>query len=178
MRGKIVVILTFLVICMMFCSCSANEVSSTDSENETNNAIPTSTFPLQENGYPDIDYITINGEPYSTQVKDRDTNPEEVIEVSVENDADNVIIVLPQCVNILKWVVNDTGEGIELVESRKYSPDPNGEYDSEGDSPYLYEFVFSITNPQQMEKIVFNLVNVDSSVDPEGYYTLTIAFAD
>lgn len=42
----------------------------------------------------------------------------------------------------------------------------------------MYEFVFAVTNPKQMEKVVFELVNVDNSIDPEGYYTLTIAFVD
>lgn len=178
MCRKIVAILTFMGICMMFCSCSSNGFGFTDSKNENNDTISVSAFPLQENGYPDIDYITVNGEPYSTQVRNRDTNPEEVIEVSVENESDDVIIVLPQCVNILKWVVNDTDAGIELVESGKCLPAPDGEYNSEGDSPYLYEFVFSVTNPQRMGKIVFELVNIDSSIDPEGYYTLTITFVD
>ena len=178
MRGKIVAILIFIVMCMMFCSCSSNEPGFADSKIENSDAISASTFPLKENGYPDVDYITVNGESYKTQVRNRDTNPEEVIEVSVEDKSNNVIIVLPQCVNILKWVVNDMDAGIELVENRKCLPNSNGEYNSEGDSPYLYEFVFAVTNPKQMEKVVFELVNVDNSIDPEGYYTLTIAFAD
>lgn len=178
MRKKFAAISVFMLICVMLCSCFSEESSISDSKTENNDTNSTFTFPLKENGYPDTNYITVNGDPYSTQVRNRDTNPAEVIEVCVENKSDNVIIVLPQCVNILKWVVEEVDESLELVESRMYLADSNSEYNKEGDSPYLCEFTFAVTNPEQLGKIVFKLVNVDSSIDPDGYYTLTISLIE
>lgn len=135
-------------------------------------------FPMKENGYPDTDYVSINGELYLTQVSNRETISEEIIEVSIEDKDKEIVVVLPQCVNILKWVVKDCGIGIELIEQRRYFPSTNGEYGNEGESPYLYEFVFDVTEESQMDKVVFGLMNVDSAVSSEAYYTLTIKFAD
>ncbi len=175
MWKKIVAVSTWMSICAMLCSCFSGELSEPDSKTEASGSNSASTFPLKEDGYPEADYITVNGEPYLTQVKNRDTNPEEILEIRLENTSDSVIIVLPQCASILKWTAEEVDENLELVESRIYLPDSGREYKKEGESPYLYEFTFAVKDPQQAGNIVFKLVNVDSSVDPDGYYTLTAA---
>ena len=116
----------------MLCSCFSGELSGPDSKTEASGSNSASTFPLKEDGYPDADYITVNGEPYLTQVKNRDTNPEEILEIRLENTSDSVIIVLPQCASILKWTAEEVDENLELVESRIYLPDSGREYKKKG----------------------------------------------
>lgn len=178
MRGKTVAMLMVIIICILLCSCTSEKASINDSEIEDSDAISAYPFPLKENGYPDVNYISVNGKAYLTQIGNRDTVAEEIIEVSNNDISDDVVIILPQCVNILKWNVKDSDTGVELLENKKTLPDLNGEYVVEGESPYLYEFVFAVTDRKQMEKIVFELVNVDSSVVPDCYYTLTLSFGD
>lgn len=167
-------ILSLLSLICILCSCTTKDKGLSNYGMEISDIV--SKFPVQENGYPDNNYISVNGKTYSIQVKNRDSIREETIELTIDNKSEYLTIVLPQCVNILKWVVEDDIVGAELNKSAVCISGLNDKYQFEGGSPYLYVFEFAIVDLQQLEEIVFRLVNVDDAVDERSYYELTIDF--
>lgn len=135
-------------------------------------------FPLDNDGYPMVNTVNING-INKKFVYNYGIDYDKVQNINIETKLYNELkIILPQGLPIHLWIADKKIDGITLVSTRKYLLDDEKSYDKEGQSAYLQEFVFQIDNSTKSQKLSFKKVNANYILNADGSINENVNYND